>query len=281
MESAMSRVSGGLGKLLSRLFLIVWLVATCYPVVWMLSTSLRTNADVVTKPWGLPQSFLWQNYAEALQKAPLLRYFVNSVIVSVVSVVLIVLISAMAAYAFSRLRFRLQKPLFYATLLGLGIPTHIALVPLFVLNLKLHVADTYLALIGPNVAFGIPFGILMIRGFMLTLPRELEEAAEIDGCSRFALFGRIFLPMSQPALAVVAVFAFVGTWNEFLFALTFIHDPAFKTLPIGLMDFVGEFTTQWPLMAAGMVVATVPMIVFYVVLQKRLMEAMTTGALRG
>jgi raffinose/stachyose/melibiose transport system permease protein len=269
------------GTFVSRLLLAIWLVATGYPVVWMLSTSLRTNADVVTRPWGLPSSFLWQNYREALEKAPLLRYLLNSAVVSVASVTLVVLISAMAAYALARLRFRGQKPLFYATLLGLGIPTHIALVPLFVLNLKLNVADTYLALIGPNVAFGIPFGVLMIRSFMLSLPSELEEAAEIDGCSRLAMFWRIFLPLSQPALAVVAVFTFVGIWNEFLFALTFIHEPSLKTLPIGLMDFVGEFTTQWPLMAAGMVIATVPMIVFYVVLQRRLAEAMTTGARKG
>jgi raffinose/stachyose/melibiose transport system permease protein len=275
------REHSAVGRVFTVLLLGFWVVLTGYPVVWMICTSLRTTADVVSRPWGLPRSLLWRNYLDALTRAPLLRYVGNSLVVSLCSVTLIVLLSAMAAYVFARLSFPGRKTLFYATLLGLAIPAHIALVPLFILNRSIGAADTYWALIGPNVAFGIPFGILMMRGFMLTLPRDLEAAAELDGCSVLSLFWRIFLPLAQSAAAVVAVFSFVGTWNEFLFALTFIHEPSMKTLPIGIMDFVGEFATHWSLMAAAMVLATIPMTGFYVAFQKRLARAMTAGALSG
>jgi raffinose/stachyose/melibiose transport system permease protein len=281
MENPLQRALAWIGKACTGLVLLVCSVASVYPIIWMVATSLRTNSDVLVSPWGLPRSFLWQNFVTTLERSPIPRYFLNSVIVSGSSVTLIVIVSSMAAYAFARLTFKLRSPLFYLCLMGLAIPPQIALVPLFIINNKTGIANTYLALIGPDAAFGIPFGILVIRSFMLTLPKELEDAAELDGCSRFALFWRIYLPLSRPALAVVAVFSFVGTWNEFLFALTFVNKPELKTLPVGLMDFIGEFTTQWPLMAAGMVLATIPMIVFYILMQKRLMEAMTTGAVRG
>lgn len=267
-------------RVLIYLFLIIWLIVSIYPFLWVLSTSFRTNADVITNPWGIPRSFLWGNYIDVIEKSNIPRYFLNSVIVSGSSVFLILLVSSLAAYAFARLRFKARNFLFYIVLLGLGIPAQIALVPLLIVNLKLGISDTYLALIGPNVAFGIPFGTLIIRAFMLTIPHELEEAACLDGCNKYRTFWKIILPLSLPSLSVVAVFSFVGTWNEFLFALCFISDTKLKTLPVGLFDFVGEFTTQWPLMATGMVLATLPMILFYVFMQDKLNKAMTVGAVK-
>lgn len=267
-------------RLALYLFLVIWLIASIYPIIWVILTSFRTNADVITAPWGFPKTFLFENYVNAIEKSNIPRYFLNSLIVSCSSVALILLVSSMAAFAFSRLQFRFRNPLFYITLLGLGIPPQIALVPLFVINLKLGISNTYLALIGPYVAFNLPFGILIIRSFMLTLPKELEEAAFLDGCNRFTMFWKIFLPLSTPALAVVGVFAFVGTWNEYLFALSFISDAKLKTLTVGLSDFIGEFVTQWPLMASGMVISTLPMILLYILMQDKLAEAMTVGAVK-
>jgi raffinose/stachyose/melibiose transport system permease protein len=269
---------------ISRVFLyfllIVWLVVSIYPIFWVALTSFRTNADVITNPWGFPKSFLWGNYLNAIEKSNIPRYFLNSMVVSCSSVALILLVSSMAAFTFARLKFKFRDPLFYITLLGLGIPPQIALVPLFILNLKLGISNTYLALIGPNVAFNLPFGIMILRAFMLTIPHELEEAAFLDGCSRFRMFWEIFFPLSMPALSVVGVFTFVGTWNEYLFALSFISDEKFKTLTVGLSDFIGEFVTQWPLMAAGMVISTVPMILIYIFMQDKLTKAMTVGAVK-
>jgi|SRR5271157_5587495 len=262
------------------IMLLLWLAVSIYPILWVISTSFRTNSDVISNPWGLPSTFNWSNYVTVLFKSSIPRYFLNSVIVSGSSVFLILLISSMAAYAFARLKFPLRDILFNVVLLGLGIPLQIALVPLFIVNLKLGISNSYLALIGPDVAFSLPFGIMVIRSFMLTIPKELEEAAILDGCDRYTSFWKIVLPISLPALSVVAVFSFVGIWNEYLFALSFINDPNLKTLPIGLYDFIGEFTTQWPLLAAGMVIATLPMIVFYIFMQDKLNRAMTVGAFK-
>ncbi len=267
-------------RFLLYFLLIVWLVVSIYPIIWVALTSFRTNADVITNPWGFPKSFLWGNYFNAIEKSNIPRYFLNSVVVSCSSVALILLVSSMAAFTFARLKFKFRDTLFYITLLGLGIPPQIALVPLFIVNLKLGIANTYLALIGPNVAFNLPFGIMIIRAFMLTIPHELEEAAFLDGCSRFRMFWEIFFPLSMPALSVVGVFTFVGTWNEYLFALSFITDPKLKTLTVGLSDFIGEFVTQWPLMAAGMVISTIPMILIYLFMQDKLTKAMTVGAVK-
>jgi len=260
--------------------LLLWFAISVYPIIWLLLTSLRSNPAVMIKPWGFPTEFLWENYVDVFRKADLVRYFLNSVVVAVSSVALVIFAGSMGAFALSRLRFRFRNSLFYLILLGLGIPLQVALVPLFIINIRLGIATTLLALIGPNVAFSLPFAIMIIRAQMLTIPGELEEAAILDGCNRFQMFRQIFFPLSMPAISTVAVFTFVGFWNEFLFALAFITESKLKTLPIGLYDFVGEFTTNWPLMAAGMVVATVPMVLFYFVMQKRITEAMTVGAIK-
>lgn len=260
--------------------LLLWLAISVYPILWLLLTSLRSNPEVMIKPWGFPTEFLWENYVDVFRKADLVRYFLNSVVVAVSSVALVIFAGSMGAYALSRLRFRFRNSLFYLLLLGLGIPLQVALVPLFIINIRLGIATSLLALIGPNVAFSLPFAIMIIRAQMLTIPGELEEAAILDGCNRFQMFRQIFFPLAMPAISTVAVFTFVGFWNEFLFALAFITESELKTLPIGLYDFVGEFTTNWPLMAAGMVVATVPMVLFYFVMQKRITEAMTVGAIK-
>lgn len=260
--------------------LLLWLAISVYPIIWLLLTSLRSNPEVMVQPWGFPSEFLWENYVDVFKKADLVRYFLNSVVVAVSSVALVVFAGSMGAFALARLRFRVRNSLFYLILLGLGIPLQVALVPLFIINIQLGIAKTLLALIGPNVAFSLPFAIMIIRAQMLTIPGELEEAAILDGCDRFQMFRRIFFPLAMPAISTVAVFTFVGFWNEFLFALAFITESRLKTLPIGLYDFVGEFTTNWPLMAAGMVVATVPMVIFYFVMQKRITEAMTVGAIK-
>jgi raffinose/stachyose/melibiose transport system permease protein len=187
----------------------------------------------------------------------------------------------MAAYAFSRLKFPGSNVLFYAFLAFYFIPPHIALIPLFFVLKALHLQNTYFVLIGPYVAFALPFSTLLIRGFMVSIPGELVDAALIDGCSKFGIFHRIMLPLSKPVLAVVTVFQFVSCWNEYLFALVFIHKRNLKTLPVGLMDFVGEFHTDWVAMAAGLTIATIPIIVVYVLFQRQIMQGMTAGALKG
>jgi raffinose/stachyose/melibiose transport system permease protein len=264
-----------------NLCLLLLLLLTFYPLIWMVLTSLRTNPELFANPWGLPSSLNFDNYIKVWQTSPIPTYFLNSFIVSTISTFLILLFSSMAAYAFSRLKFPGSNVLFYVLLSFYFIPRHIALIPLFFVLKGLHMLDTYLALIGPYVAFALPFSTLLIRGFMVSIPSELIDAALIDGCSKLGIFYKIVLPLSKPALAVVTVFQFLSTWNEYLFALAFIHSGELKTLPIGLMDFVGEFTTNWVAMAAGLTLATIPVIIVYILFQPQIRQGMTAGALKG
>lgn len=264
-----------------NLFLFFLLVLAFYPLIWMGFTSLRTNPELYANPWGLPSRLNLENYVKVWETSPIPTYFLNSLIVSSVSVFLIVLLSSMAAYAFSKLRFPGSNVVFYAFLAFYFIPPHIALIPLFFVLKAFHLQNTYLVLIGPYVAFALPFSTLLIRGFMVSIPGELIDAALIDGCSKFGIFHRIMLPLSRPVLAVVTVFQFLSCWNEYLFALAFIHKRNLKTLPVGLMDFVGEFHTDWVAMAAGLMIATIPIIIVYVLFQRQIIQGMTAGALKG
>ncbi len=276
-----ARLKGFLPHVVLNFFLLSLLLLAFYPLIWMGFTSLRTNPELYANPWGLPTRLNFENYAKVWQTSPIPTYFLNSLIVSSISTFLILLLSSMAAYAFSRLKFPGSNALFYAFLGFYFIPPHIALIPLFFVLKALHLKNTYFVLIGPYVAFALPFSTLLIRGFMVSIPGELIDAALIDGCSKFGIFYRIMLPLSKPVLAVVTVFQFVSCWNEYLFALAFIHKRKLMTLPVGLMDFVGEFHTDWVAMAAGLTIATVPIIVVYVLFQRQIMQGMTAGALKG
>jgi len=264
----------------NALFLVL-LILALYPFVWLGLTSLRTNAELYANTWGLPSSLNFDNFVKVWETSPIPTYFLNSLIVSASSTFLILMVSSMAAYAFSKLRFRGSNAMFYALLAFYFIPPHIALVPLFFVLKALHLGNTYLVLIGPYVAFAVPFSTLLIRGFMLSVPGELINAARIDGCSKIGIYYRIMLPLSKPVLAVVTVFQFLCCWNEYLFALVFIHKRAMKTLPVGLMDFEGEFHTDWTARAAGLVIATIPIAIVYLVFQRQIMQGMTAGALKG
>ena len=275
------RLKGLSPHIVLNLFLFSLLVLAFYPLIWMAFTSLRTNPELYTRPWGLPTKLNLENYVKVWETSPIPTYFLNSFIVSAISTSLILLLSSMAAYAFSRLKFPGSDVLFYALLAFYFIPPHIALIPLFFVLKALHLQNTYFVLIGPYVAFALPFSTLLIRGFMVSIPGELIDAALIDGCSKFGIFHRIMLPLSKPVLAVVTVFQFVSCWNEYLFALVFIHERNLKTLPVGLMDFVGEFHTDWVAMAAGLTIATIPIIIVYILFQRQIMQGMTAGALKG
>ena len=263
------------------LVLLVFAGLSLYPAVWMGLTSLRTNRELFAAPWGLPERLLWGNYVRIFHQSPILRYFLNSLVVSSTSTFLILIVSSMLAYPLARFKFRGRNFLFYLIIAGLALPAHISLIPILVLLKGIHLNDTYLALIGPYVGFGLPFSVLVIRSFFLTIPRDFEDAAKLDGCSAHGIFWKILLPMIKPALAVVVIFNFMTNWNEFLFALTFIQRRQLKTLPVGLMDFAGEFATDWVGVSAGFTIATIPVIVIYCIFQKDLLRAVRFGAIKG
>jgi raffinose/stachyose/melibiose transport system permease protein len=269
------------GTFFCNLLLLLLLAMSMYPLIWMGLTSLRTNFELYENPWGLPSTLVFDNYIKVWQTSPIPTFFLNSIIVTGTSVVIIIALSSMAAYAFSKLRFRGSTLLFYAFLGLYFVPPHIALVPLLFTLKALHLTNTYFALILPYVAFSLPFTTLLIRGSMISLPSELMDAALIDGCSKFGIFFRIILPLSRPIIAVATVIQCVFLWNEYLLALVFVNKRNLMTLPVGLMDFVGEFHTDWVAMAAGLCMATIPIIVVYILFRKQILTGMTAGALKG
>lgn len=250
------------------------------PFLWMLSTSLKDPAHVFAYPpqW-IPKPAIWHNYIQAWSSAPFVRFYLNSVLVAVAVTTGQVLTSALAAYAFARLRFPGRDKLFFAYLATMMIPGSVTMIPVFILLRTLHMIDTYAALILPAVFSA--YGTFLLRQFFITLPRELEEAARIDGCSVYAIFWRITLPLSKAALATLTTFTFMGSWNNFLWPLVVTHSVEKYTLPVGLSFFQGQYTTDYHLLMAASLIALLPVILVFVFNQRYFVEGIQLGAIKG
>ncbi len=249
------------------------------PFVWMVSTSFKTGeATFVTPPQFIPANPTTDNYARVFSTVPMGQFFVNSLFVSVTSTALMVLNCAMAGYAFARIRFPGREILFYAYLATLMIPQQVTLVPLFALMTWLGWGNTYQALILP-ASFGA-FGTFLLRQFFLRLPRELEEAAFIDGAGYVRIFFSIGLQLARPALATLAVFAFMASWNSFLWPLIITSNQSMMTLPVGLSFLNGRYATDWNVLMAGAVIGTLPILAVYVFAQKYIIQGLATTGLK-
>ena len=258
-----------------------WLAITLLPLVFVVFTSLKSQAETFDSAvWSLPRSFDLRNYADTLA-AGFLTYLRNSVFVVGVSVTLIVVVSSMAAYALARLKFRLGRPLFAMIVAGMIVPIHITLVPVYLMTRAAGLYDTPFALIGPYVATNLPVSIFILTEFMRQIPRELEEAAELDGCGPFAIFTKVFLPLSSPGIATVAIYNGIALWNEFIFAYVLTSTPEHRTLPLALWDFQGQYSSNIPAMLAVVVLTSLPLIVAYAIGQERIVKGMMAGSLKG
>ena len=263
------------------LLALIWLAVTTLPFIFVVLTSLKTQEETFSEPvWALPAHFYLGNYWAVL-RGPYLQYFANSAFVVGLSVMLIVLFSAMAAYAFARMRFRLNKLLFGLVVAGMIVPLHATLVPIYLLTRNLGIYDTQFALLGPYVALSLPISIFILTEFMRQIPRELEEAAQLDGCGPFKIFWRIFFPLSGPGLATVAIYNGIGLWNEFIFAYMLTSTPAHRTLPLAVWDFQGQYSSNIPAMLAVVTMTSLPLIVAYAFGQERVIKGMMAGSLKG
>jgi raffinose/stachyose/melibiose transport system permease protein len=253
-----------------------------YPLVWMVLTSFKTVPEVEAGAWSLPGRLQLDNYrlVFAAREGRFGRYYLNSAVVSGVSVTLGCLAAAAAAYAFARMRFRGKEVLFFVLLGGMMIPVHVTLVPLYHLSVWLGVRQTVLALIGPYIGFALPVSVFILRGFFEALPREVEDAARLDGCGPAGVFWRVALPLAAPALATVVVLNFVYMWNEFVFALT-LTGGASTTLPVGIWQVSSNFGAHVPAVTTGLTVGVVPGLVVYFLAQRHIVRGMTAGALSG
>lgn len=253
-----------------------------FPLYWMFSFSLKDNSEIFGgNPIGLPGKWIWSNYSNALLGGNVGHYFINSVIVTGATILFTVIISVMASYALTRMVFKLRKPMNSFFVLGLTVPLHSALLPIFIILRNLKMVNSYWALILPYSAFAVPMAILIFSGFMSSLPRELEEAACIDGCSIYRIFFSIIMPLMKPAIATVTIFTFLQAWNELMFAVVFISDVKYKTLTVGIQSLAGQYTTEWGPIGAGLMVATIPTLVIYALMSKKVQDSLVVGAVKG
>lgn len=274
--------SGKLGGGISYGILLLWALINLFPVYWMFTFSLKNNEEIFGENVaGLPKHWLWSNYSTALNTGEMGRYFVNSVIVAVATIVITLVVALMATYAMSRLVWRGRKMMNKFFMLGLTIPIHASIVPIYVTLSRLHMLNTYWALIIPYSAFSLSMGILICTGFMSELPYELDEAACIDGCGVWGIFFRIIVPLMKPAVATIGIYTFLQCWNELMFANIFISSSTYKTLPVGVQALSGQYLTEWGPIGAALVMATFPTLFVYIFLSKRIQESFIAGAIKG
>lgn len=255
------------------------------PFLWMLSTSFKTPAATfVYPPQWVSTPIVWQNYLDVIQVMPFGRYLMNSAVVSISVTVLQLVVASLAAYAFARMRFPGRDALFLAYLATLMVPLQVTLIPNFLIVKSLGWIDTFQGLIIPQVFGGSPssaFATFMLRQFFMGIPRELVEAARIDGASSFGIYRRIILPLSGPVLATLSVFTFTGQWNNFLWPLIVSNSDLTRTLTVGLRALVGEFTVEYQLLMAGTVISLVPMVIAFLVLQRYFVRGIALTGLGG
>lgn len=269
-----------LGRGLLYVVLAAGALLMMFPFIWMVSTSFQSAGTLLVPPPQLiPSPIETGNYAEVATAFPLGRYLLNSVGVALISTALQLITSAMAAYAFARLTFRGRDALFLVYLATLMIPLQVTILPLFIEMKFLGLVDSYAGLVLPSIASA--FGTFLLRQAFLGLPRELEEAAFIDGAGHFAVFRRIVVPLTLPALATLGIFAFMSSWNSFLWPLVILNTPDLMTLPVGLSNLQGRYSTAWNLLMAGSTVAVVPILVVYLIGQKYVIRGVTLTGLKG
>jgi multiple sugar transport system permease protein len=279
---------------LLHLLLALGAITMILPFLWMIATSLKPESEIFRFPPGwLPRLWKWTNYTQAMAAAPFGRYFLNTVIYAVVITASNLLLCSMAAYAFARLRFRGRNLLFILTLGTMMVPGQVTMVPVFILLKRWPLVggndwlgigghgllNTYVGLILPG-AVGA-FGIFLLRQFFMTLPRELEDAARIDGCSEAGIYWRIILPLSAPALATLGIFTFTAAWNEFLWPLLITSKDSMRTLQLGLQVFQTQYTTRWDLLMAGTVLVTLPVLVIFLAGQRYFTRGIALSGMKG
>jgi len=267
-------------RIATHLILIVFAVIVVYPVIWMAFASLKGSGELLSNIWGVPRSIETKNYTEAWKAANLGRALFNSIFISLSTVVLVVAITAPAGYALAKFKLRFGTAILLIFVLTMQAP--VPVIPLYVLLVKLKMTDSYIGYILPLTAGGIPLAIFIFRAFFTTVPRELEEAAVVDGSTRVGAFLRIVMPVSVPAVATVSILQFLGSWNEYFLALILIRSPELRTLPLAIQVFFYDWgRTDWGPIFAALTIGSLPMILLYIVMQRRFVQGLTAGAVKG
>jgi putative chitobiose transport system permease protein len=276
----MSNIKSGNRLLMYGLLLAIALI-TLFPLLWLISTALKSQTENIfqSPPQLLPSSPTLDNFVSVWQSNPMGRYLFNSTLVAVVTVSLNLLFSALAAYPLARLSFPGRDWIFIAIVTTIMIPFQIVMIPLYILIVKLGLANTYLGMIFPSLASA--FGIFLLRQAFMGVPKEMEEAARMDGCSDLGLWWHIMLPAIRPALVTLAIFVFIGSWSDFLWPLIVIQDENLYTLPLGVAKLAGTFSLDWRLVAAGSVISIAPVLVLFLFLQRYIVPTEAGSGVKG
>ena len=284
-------------NIIVHLLLIVLVVINLFPLYWMVTFSLKTNDEILGHSYvdeatgerirvepnrvGLPKQWEWSNYSEAMNTGNMGQYFLNSLVVAVLVILITLIASFMATYSLTRLAWKGRKMMNKFFMLGLTIPIHAAIVPVYVMLSRMKLLNTYAALIFPYSAFALSMGILISIGFMGDIPYDLDEAAFLDGCGVWGIFCRVIFPLMMPAVATVGIYTFLQCWNELLFATIFVSAGKYRTLPVGVQQLFGQYTTRWGPIGAALSIATLPTMIVYIFLSKRIQDSFIAGAVKG
>lgn len=274
-------------NILTHIILILVCILSLIPFLWLLSTALKGRGENIFAypPIFFPRDFTFDNFKEVLKLVPILKYVLNSFVVASITVILNVILSALAAYPLARMEFKGKKIAFFAILATIMVPFQTIMLPVYIITLKLHLVDSYsmtMGYLGMILPFAVnAFGIFLMRQAFLTIPREIEESAVVDGCNSFQIFFKLLLPMVKPTIALLAIFTFIGSWGEFLWPSIVLTNEQLFTLPVGINNLSSAFSADYRLVAAGSIVSIIPIIIFFLALQKYFISGENDGAVKG
>jgi len=270
------------GKVILWIVLIAVAVVQLFPLIWLVDFSLGSSNEMFTN--GLliiPEKIRWDNYVKAFVDGNFLHYLKNSILINGLAVILVVIISIMAAFACQRMKWKLSGLVSTLLVMGMMIPIHATLLPNYKIYSSLHLTDTLWALLIPYVAFSLPQGMFLMTGFIQSAPKELEEAAVMDGCGIYRIVFQIITPILKPSIATVAIMTFLNNWNEFMMASTYLSTPKWKTLPFSVLEFTGEYSSNYAVQFAVMALTAAPAVIVYVILNKHITKGVAMGAVKG
>lgn len=280
-QYADSRVKSRISWVVAIILAVIVTFMAVMPFIFMVFNSFKGKFEMLTKGvFSPPEKLNFSNYQEVLDGG-FVRYFGNSVFVLCISLLLVLFIAACAAYPLARFKFRMNGFMYALIVACMAIPIHITLIPVFQMTKSLRIYDTIWAMIGPNVAFALPISVFILTSFMMGIPREIEESAEIDGCNKYRMFFTMILPLAKPGLSTLVIYNGVNIWNEFSFAYTLTQSPKNRTLPLAVWDFQGQYSMNTPMIMSVLTLTVLPMIILFIFAQDKLVKGMTAGAVKG
>lgn len=269
-----------------RRFALVWMSIIAFiqlfPLIWMIDFSLCSSNELFTSGiLVIPEEWQWDNYVAAFVDGNFLHYLRNSLLVNTLSVLAVLVISMMAAFACKRMYWKLKGPVTIMLMMGLMIPIHATILPNFIIYDRIGITDTIWALLLPYIAFSLPQGFFLMSGFLDSIPKELEESALIDGCGIYKMLATIIAPVMKPSIATVSIMTYLNTWNEFIMASTYLSSKTWKTLPFSILEFTGQYSSNYAVQFAVMSLTAAPAIIVYILLNKHITKGVVMGAVKG